>query len=168
MRTRKIAILFLVCALGSCSSSNDFKAGEEDSIQLARQAVFADPGTSVPEVSTEQLAQILQARTATVLDTRPYLEWSISHIPGAINLPFSACLNDDGTWKDKQELRRIWSTVLGDEPNLEWGVMCGSGVTACHLVISAQLAGWREPRLYAGSWSEWIADRERPIASGAS
>jgi thiosulfate/3-mercaptopyruvate sulfurtransferase len=43
--------------------------------------------------------------------------------------------------------------------------MCGSGVTACHLALSAELAGCRSPRLYVGSWSEWIRDPQRPIAT---
>ena len=53
-----------------------------------------DPGEvgSVPEISTEELKQILRDRSAVVLDTRPHLEWSISHIPGARNLPQSLVL----------------------------------------------------------------------------
>jgi len=43
-------------------------------------------------------------------------------------------------------------------------VMCGSGVTACHLIISARIAGLESPRLYVGSWSEWIRDPARPVA----
>ncbi|MEE8528505.1 MAG: sulfurtransferase, partial [Gammaproteobacteria bacterium] len=48
------------------------------------------------------------------------------------------------------------------------GVMCGSGVTACHLVLAACLAGHPEPRLYVGSWSEWIRDTGRPIDKRAA
>jgi len=90
------------------------------------------------------------------------------HVPGAINLPFGECLNEDGTWKEKEDLIRTWRKVLGDDRDAPWNVMCGSGVTACHLVISGQLAGRREPRLYVGSWSEWIADPQRAIATGAA
>ena len=45
--------------------------------------------------------------------------------------------------------------------------MCGSGVTACHLAFSAALAGFTPPKLYAGSFSEWIRDPVRPIRTGA-
>lgn len=90
------------------------------------------------------------------------------HIPGALNLPFSENLEASGYWKEPAELRRIWKRVLGSDLSASWAVMCGSGVTACHHVVSAHLAGLREPRLYVGSWSEWIADPERPVATGAT
>lgn len=86
------------------------------------------------------------------------------HIPGAISLPLTESLNDDGTWKHKQELKALWSRVLGSDTARPWAVMCGSGVTACHLAISGVEAGYCEPRLYVGSWSEWIRDPRRPVA----
>jgi rhodanese-related sulfurtransferase len=82
----RIAALFLVCALGSYSNCSNAEAGQEESVQLARQSVFAIPGSGVPEVSTEELEQILKDQSAVVLDTRPHLEWSVSHIPGALNV----------------------------------------------------------------------------------
>jgi len=86
MHISRIAVLLLICALGSYSISNNAEAGQENFVQLARQAVFAKPESGVPEVTTEELQQILKDQSATVLDTRPYLEWSISHIPGALNV----------------------------------------------------------------------------------
>jgi thiosulfate/3-mercaptopyruvate sulfurtransferase len=87
------------------------------------------------------------------------------HVPGASNFPFSENINADGTWKSPQELRRLWAGVLGSDPPPPFAVMCGSGVTACHLVLSAVRAGLAEPRVYIGSWSEWIRDASRPVAS---
>ncbi len=86
MRISRIAALVLICALVSCSNSDNVAADEEKSVQLVRQAVFAEPGSGVPEVSTKELGQILQDRSAVVLDTRPHREWSVSHIPTAINV----------------------------------------------------------------------------------
>ena len=86
------------------------------------------------------------------------------HIPGALNLPSGVFLHGDGTWEDADALRRRLGTLLGDDDSVPWAVMCGSGVTACHLAISGLLAGYSEPRLYVGSWSEWIRDPGRPIA----
>lgn len=88
------------------------------------------------------------------------------HIPGTRNLPFADCLLPDGTWMQAGALRERLSAVLGDDQGAEWGAMCGSGVTACHLAISGILAGYREPRVYVGSWSEWIRDPARPIGGG--
>lgn len=86
------------------------------------------------------------------------------HIPGAGNLPYGDCLAADGTWLGEDAVRERLAPLLGDAPGAPWAVMCGSGVTACHLAISGLLAGYAEPRLYAGSWSEWIRDPSRPIA----
>ena len=89
------------------------------------------------------------------------------HIPGSINLPLTESLNDDGTWKMRRSLEALWGKVLGPDKSQAWAVMCGSGVTACHLALSGLLAGYAEPRVYVGSWSEWIRDPARPIARGA-
>lgn len=89
------------------------------------------------------------------------------HIPGALNFPLGDSLGPDGRWKSPLALANAWSRVLGDAPGGPWAVMCGSGVTACHLALSARLAGYQEPRLYAGSWSEWIRDPACPVATGA-
>jgi thiosulfate/3-mercaptopyruvate sulfurtransferase len=88
------------------------------------------------------------------------------HIPGARNLPFAESMDENGRWKSADELRQLWRHHLGDDCRTEWAVMCGSGVAACHLAISALEAGYREPRLYVGSWSEWITDSNRPIGLG--
>ncbi len=85
------------------------------------------------------------------------------HIPGTQNLPFSESLQANGRWKTPQALEKLWTRLLGGRPEDAWGVMCGSGVTACHLSLSALLAGYPEPRLYVGSWSEWIQDPCRPV-----
>jgi len=90
------------------------------------------------------------------------------HIPGALNLPLGESLNADGTWKSRAALLELWHSVLGKDKNTPWAVMCGSGVTACHLGLSAMEAGFIEPQLYVGSWSEWIRDPARPIALGAA
>ncbi len=89
------------------------------------------------------------------------------HIPGARNMPFGDALQENGAWRSPQELHALWKNRFGDRPETGYSMMCGSGVTACHLVISACLAGYPEPRLYVGSWSEWIRDSDRPVATGA-
>ena len=89
------------------------------------------------------------------------------HIPGAVNLPCADNTRSDGCWKDAAELRKMWSETLPELADAPFGVMCGSGVTACHLVLSSLIAGFGEPRVYVGSWSEWIRDPGRPVATGA-
>ncbi len=88
------------------------------------------------------------------------------HVPGAINLPFSDLVTDEGLWRPEAERRARLQQVLGDDREMGWAVMCGSGVTACHLAIAGLEGGYTEPRVYVGSWSEWIRDPGRPIAVG--
>ena len=70
----------------------------------------------------------------------------------------------DGHWREQAVLAESWGSALQGRQATDWAVMCGSGVTACHLALSAELAGLHPPRLYVGSWSEWIRDPARPIA----
>jgi thiosulfate/3-mercaptopyruvate sulfurtransferase len=88
------------------------------------------------------------------------------HIGGAVNHPFSANLRQDGRFLPAAELRRLWeSRLAGREPE-RVAAMCGSGVTACHNLLSLEVAGFKGAKLYAGSWSEWIRDPNRGVARG--
>lgn len=89
------------------------------------------------------------------------------HIPGATNLPFSELLTADGQFLAAEVLRDRLLGVLGTADVKPWAAMCGSGVTACHLALAAEIAGMAGPRVYVGSWSEWIRDPDRPVATGA-
>jgi thiosulfate/3-mercaptopyruvate sulfurtransferase len=89
------------------------------------------------------------------------------HIKGAVNHPFSANLGTDGRFLPAQVLRQAWERRLAGRSPTQVAAMCGSGVTACHNLLSLEVAGLRGAKLYAGSWSEWIRDPRRPIAQGA-
>jgi thiosulfate/3-mercaptopyruvate sulfurtransferase len=88
------------------------------------------------------------------------------HIPGAVNHFYMQNLNESGGFRRADELRaRFNRTLAGISP--ERVVMyCGSGVTACQNLLALEHAGLSGARLYVGSWSEWSADPERPIARG--
>ena len=89
------------------------------------------------------------------------------HIPGARNHPFLSNLGADGKFLPAAELRAHFSTLLGSVPASALIAMCGSGVTACHNLLALEHAGLTGARLYAGSWSEWIREPHRPVATGA-
>ena len=89
------------------------------------------------------------------------------HVPGARNHPFTGNLGADGKFRSADALRARWLTLLGSRPPAELIAMCGSGVTACHNLLALEHAGLSGARLYAGSWSEWIRDPRRPVATGA-
>jgi thiosulfate/3-mercaptopyruvate sulfurtransferase len=86
------------------------------------------------------------------------------HIPGARNRPATENVDPDGRFRPAEELRAEFER-LGVRDGIEVGAYCGSGVTAAQEVLALDLAGFRAA-LYAGSWSEWITDPERPLASG--
>jgi thiosulfate/3-mercaptopyruvate sulfurtransferase len=88
------------------------------------------------------------------------------HVPGAVNHPFAANLREDGRFLPRAELRKRWLERLGGKDPGNVIAMCGSGVTACHNLLALELAGLPGAKLYAGSWSEWIRDPERPVARG--
>jgi thiosulfate/3-mercaptopyruvate sulfurtransferase len=89
------------------------------------------------------------------------------HIKGAVNQPFSANLAADGRFLPAQALRQMWEKRLAGRSPTQVAAMCGSGVTACHNLLSLEVAGLSGAKLYAGSWSEWIRDPRRPIARDA-
>jgi thiosulfate/3-mercaptopyruvate sulfurtransferase len=86
------------------------------------------------------------------------------HIPGARSAPFEDNLDRDGLF---QAPPKLWAryTALGADATAV--VSCGSGVTACHDALAVEHAGLGLPRLYVGSWSEWITDPARPVATGS-
>jgi len=88
------------------------------------------------------------------------------HVPCARNFPFTGNLGPDGRFLPSDELRRRWREFLGDADPANVVAMCGSGVTACHNLLALEIAGLRGAKLYAGSWSEWIRNPTRGIATG--
>ena len=88
------------------------------------------------------------------------------HVPGARNRPFSDNLAPNQTFKQPYELRGEFEKILADTPPSRTLLMCGSGVTACHNLLAMEHAGLKGARVYAGSWSEWISDPNRPVGTG--
>jgi thiosulfate/3-mercaptopyruvate sulfurtransferase len=83
------------------------------------------------------------------------------HIPGAVNVPTGANLTSDGRFKDAAALAEVYAEARGRPV----AAYCGSGVTAVHDILAMEVAGITAA-LYPGSWSEWVADRSRPVATG--
>jgi thiosulfate/3-mercaptopyruvate sulfurtransferase len=77
------------------------------------------------------------------------------HIPGAINVPYSENLDENGNYLPKEILREKYLKIIGEKPIQNVIVHCGSGVTACHTLLAMDYAGLEIPKLYVGSWSEW-------------
>jgi thiosulfate/3-mercaptopyruvate sulfurtransferase len=116
------------------------------------------------------------ARTGLLLDARAAERYRgeqelvdpvAGHIPGAISAPTAENVNPDGTFRSAAELADRFATLGTGNASSEStvGAYCGSGVTAAHEVLALALAGI-PAALYVGSWSNWISDPDRPVATG--
>jgi thiosulfate/3-mercaptopyruvate sulfurtransferase len=88
-------------------------------------------------------------------------------VPGATNRPFSDNLDAIGHFKSAAQLRQEFESIIGPHAPADVVHMCGSGVTACHNLLAMEHAGLSGSRVYAPSWSGWIADERREVAVGA-
>ncbi len=123
-------------------------------------------------VDADEVARRLDDPTVRVVDARAPERYRgetepidpvAGHVPGAWNRPFAGSLDGDGRFLPPAALRdRLGGATQGRDAI----VMCGSGVTAAHLALAMRVAGLPEPRLYAGSWSDWCSRPERPVATG--
>ena len=119
----------------------------------------------------------LQAHKAQVVDARAperyrgeneTLDPVAGHIPGAINRFFKLNLGEDGRFKPATALKQEFAGMLDGHGPESVIHQCGSGVTACHNLLAMEIAGLNGSRLYPGSWSEWVSDRRRPVATGSA
>ncbi len=122
----------------------------------------------------QEVYERLYASNTVLLDSREAkrflgveepMDPTAGHIPGAVHAYWRESLDDAGLWKSPEEQRERFAAA-GIDPDQEIIVYCGSGVTACANVLALERAGFRKVRLYAGSWSDWISYKDRPIAKG--
>jgi thiosulfate/3-mercaptopyruvate sulfurtransferase len=124
-------------------------------------------------VSTSEVERALQHPAALLVDARAQERYAgtiepidsvAGHVPGAVNHPFTANLDAEGRFLPAGEIRSRWQQRLGGKEPKNVIAMCGSGVTACHNLLSLEVAGMSGAKLYSGSWSQWIRDPKRPVA----
>lgn len=87
------------------------------------------------------------------------------HIPGARSAPWAGNLAPSGRFRSPEELRQRFER-LGVRGSEDVVAYCGSGVSACHNLIALEVAGLPGARLYPGSWSDWSARDDAPVATG--
>ena len=126
-------------------------------------------------LNASALQQRLGSAELTLLDARALprfrgevepLDPVAGHIPGAQCAVFTDNLGSDGRFLPTAQLRARFDALRGSRPVESLVAYCGSGVTACHNLFAMSLAGYPLAPLYAGSWSEWITDPARPVATG--
>ena len=157
------------------------KAWHAAGFPLSLDAPVVEPGTfaGTPDhrllLDAEHLQKRLGQPGLTLIDARaqPRFRGEVEpidpiagHIPGAQCAAFSENLGSDGRFLPAEQLKQRFAAQLQGRPAQELVAYCGSGVTACHNLFALSLAGYPLGKLYAGSWSEWITDPARGIATG--
>lgn len=116
----------------------------------------------LPTMKIEDVKHLISEGNGTILDVRdPERYGGISepidpvagHIPTAENIFFKENLTPEGLFKSPKEIQLLYQDIMNNKEKIV--VHCGSGVTACHTLLSLVYAGFEIPYLYIGSWSEW-------------
>ena len=158
-----------------------YRAWTAYGLPVSIRPAASEPGTitvrpgAMPVLDTGQAAAL--ARDGVLLDARAAARYRgevepvdprAGHVPGARSAPFAALTDADGRWLPPQRVREL--AVDWDTAGHPVGAYCGSGVTACALILGLEYAGVSDPdhpvALYAGSWSQWCTDPSRPAATG--
>ena len=152
-----------------------YAAWKEAGLPLVTEETSPQRTTYQPHVVEEMLCSVEDVRAnvsngeALLIDSRAYNRYTGEaetvdpvggHIPGAVNYDWQHVVNSDGTWKKAEELESHFADVPRDRDVI---VYCGSGVTACANIFALERVGFRNVKLYPGSWSDWIsyADNEK-------
>ena len=124
-------------------------------------------------LSAQEVENALARQTISLIDARTPERYAglqepidpvAGHVPKALNHPYQRNLNQHGLFLDPLELQKQFKAIgLADNPDRVVH-MCGSGVTACHNLLAMEVAGLCGSRLYPGSWSDWISNRNRNVA----
>ena len=123
-----------------------------------------------PRVSGDWLLERLEDPEVQIVDNRTPEEYSGEerysrrggHIPGARLLPYDATMNPDGTFKAPEEIRALHEQ-LGLDPEKTVVNYCQTATRSAHAYFAQRLAGFRDPRVYEGSWAEWGNDERFPV-----
>lgn len=147
----------------------EFSSGEE---AFGKAPLIGKEDWSLPVTSLEGVEDELKNDSSTVIDVRDAYRYKgesepidlvAGHIPGAINIPFSENLDENGMFLSPEALKTKYEQLLQGKPE-HLIIHCGSGVTACHTILALDHAGFPIPDLYVGSWSEWSRREGKEIA----
>jgi thiosulfate/3-mercaptopyruvate sulfurtransferase len=147
----------------------DFSSGKE---AFEKSEIITKKHWLLPISSLEGVENELTNESATVIDARDAYRYKgesepidlvAGHIPGAINIPFSENLDENGNFLKPEILKEKYQKLLKNKPE-KLIIHCGSGVTGCHTILALAYAGFETPNLYVGSWSEWSRREGKEIA----
>lgn len=125
---------------------------------------------NLPTIEINEVERVSQNLNYLLVDVRSKeryegknepIDLIAGHIPGAINIPFTENLDENGLFLKPDVLRKIYEPIFKEIKTENIIVHCGSGVTACHTLLALDYAGMELPKLYVGSWSEWSRNNKK-------
>jgi thiosulfate/3-mercaptopyruvate sulfurtransferase len=127
---------------------------------------------NLPLADMDEVEMASKTSNQTIVDVRDASRYAgltepidliAGHIPNAINIPFTENLDDGGLFLAPEILKQRYQAVLANSKAENTIVHCGSGITACHMLLAMDYAGLAIPKLYIGSWSEWSRNNKEMI-----
>jgi thiosulfate/3-mercaptopyruvate sulfurtransferase len=170
---RQVALLDLPSLEGWTAAGGTLETGPPRAVRAASFTPAPWPSDLVADA--DEVARVVRAGLGPLLDARAGERYRgevepidpvAGHIPGAVNADRAGDLDDDGHLLDPRALRRRYE-ALGVVKGGEAVASCGSGVAATFTLFAIERAGLGLARLFEGSWSDWVSDGSRPIATGA-
>lgn len=126
----------------------------------------------LPTITLSEVERISENPDYLVIDVRDKIRYDgihepidliAGHIPGAINIPYSENLDEEGLFLSPAVLKEKYNKFFEDKKPENTIIHCGSGVTACHTLLALDYAGLEIPKLYVGSWSEWSRNNKKIV-----
>jgi thiosulfate/3-mercaptopyruvate sulfurtransferase len=152
---------------------------ENRPVQMGNETPTPREFTGTPRgnwvVDADEVGRALNDRTRLIVDARAPERYRgdvepvdkvAGRIPGAVNYFYKWNVGENGAFLAAPELRDRLEKLVGGVPPERVIGYCGSGVTACQVLLAFEHAGLHRPRLYPGSWSEWLSDPKRPFERG--
>jgi thiosulfate/3-mercaptopyruvate sulfurtransferase len=134
---------------------------DSESVEPTPAAAYPAATWKLPLTTIDEVEAAAASESSVVIDVRAAFRYKgesepidpiAGHIPGAINIPLTENLDENGEFLSPELLRKKYAPLLATG---ETTIHCGSGVTACHTNLALDTAGFEIPKLYVGSWSEW-------------
>jgi len=131
---------------------------------INKTASYKVDNWKLPTATIDEVETVSEDKNHIVIDVRETsryngetepIDLTAGHIPGAINIPFTENLDENGLFLSPTELKEKYSKIFQNVKPENIIIHCGSGVTACHSLLAIAYAKLEIPKLYVGSWSEW-------------
>lgn len=153
-----------------------FKQWTEAEYEVTTEIAKPSPTTFSPRIQSNTTADMEEVKTrnssVVLVDSRAHdryigtnepLYKKAGHIPGAKHFSWQNVLDEDGLWKDVSELEDNFATLPKDTEII---VSCGSGISACPNIVGLKEAGYKNVKLYPGSFSDWISYEDNDVITG--